>query len=305
MAKALVLFSGGLDSLLACLILKRAGVKVVPICFESYFFGCEGFARYLQPFGLTLRVESISEDHLEVVRNPAHGWGDCMNPCIDCHLVMLKKAKAIMEEEGFDFIATGEVLGQRPFSQRKEVLIEMERLLGLEKRIVRPLTQKALWKTEPEEMGLIHTDTLYGVQGRSRKGQLHLVKEFGIKEYRQSGGGCILTDPEYSKRLKRLLKLKPNFSGNDAILLRNGRTIFEGDVLYVVGRNEKENSNLKKLKTPGDILLVPSFAGPSVILRRLSGNEDFKEEQISYGVELIRLHSTKPPQDYAKHIEIK
>ena len=159
MAKAIVLFSGGLDSQLACIILMKEGVLVTPVFFETYFFKGDIAQKYADEIGLTLLIEDISEEHLDIVQNPPHGYGKNMNPCIDCHMLMIKKAKEIMESEGFDFIGTGEVLDERPFSQKGNVFEEMETTLNLKGKIVRPLSQKLLEESIPEKEGWIKENT--------------------------------------------------------------------------------------------------------------------------------------------------
>ncbi|MGB9769477.1 MULTISPECIES: tRNA 4-thiouridine(8) synthase ThiI [Caldisericum] len=295
MAKALVLFSGGIDSQLACLILMKQGIEVVPIFFETYFFKGEKVKRFAEEIGLKLRIEDISEEHLKIVQNPPHGYGKNMNPCIDCHMLMIKKAKEIMEKEGFDFIATGEVLDERPFSQRRTVFEEMEKTLGLEGKIVRPLSQKLLKVSEPELKGIIKREEMLDIRGQSRKIQLKLVKEFGLKEYKTPASGCILTDPEYAKRLKMLKNINPNFDGNDSEILRNGRVLFEGKTIFVVGRNEIENKRLESLRKPNDVMLVPDFPGPSVLIRGFDNKID--EEIINKGKELLLNYSKKQNKD--------
>ncbi|MGC9100368.1 MAG: tRNA 4-thiouridine(8) synthase ThiI [Caldisericum sp.] len=295
MVKALVLFSGGIDSQLACLILMKQGIEVVPIFFETYFFKGEKVKRFAEEIGLKLRIEDISEEHLKIVQNPPHGYGKNMNPCIDCHMLMIKKAKEIMEKEGFDFIATGEVLDERPFSQRRTVFEEMEKTLGLEGKIVRPLSQKLLKVSEPELKGIIKREEMLDIRGQSRKIQLKLVKEFGLKEYETPASGCILTDPEYAKRLKMLKNINPNFDGNDSEILRNGRVLFEGKTIFVVGRNEIENKRLESLRKPNDVMLVPDFPGPSVLIRSFDNKID--EEIINKGKELLLNYSKKQNKD--------
>lgn len=295
MVKALVLFSGGIDSQLACLILMKQGIEVVPIFFETYFFKGEKVKRFAEEIGLKLRIEDISEEHLKIVQNPPHGYGKNMNPCIDCHMLMIKKAKEIMEKEGFDFIATGEVLDERPFSQRRTVFEEMEKTLGLEGKIVRPLSQKLLKVSEPELKGIIKREEMLDIRGQSRKIQLKLVKEFGLKEYETPASGCILTDPEYAKRLKMLKNINPNFDGNDSEILRNGRVLFEGKTIFVVGRNEIENKRLESLRKPNDVMLVPDFPGPSVLIRSFDNKID--EEIINKGKKLLLNYSKKQNKD--------
>ncbi|BAL80718.1 7-cyano-7-deazaguanine synthase [Caldisericum exile] len=304
MAKALVLFSGGLDSQLACLILMKEGIEVVPVFFETYFFKAEKAKRFAEEIGLTLRIENISEEHLKIVQNPPHGYGKNMNPCIDCHMLMIKRAKEIMEKEGFDFIATGEVLDERPFSQRDKVFEEMEKTLGLEGKIVRPLSQKLLKISEAERKGLIKREHMLDIKGQSRVRQIQLAKDFGLKEYETPASGCILTDPEFAKRLKELKKINPCFDGNDTQILRNGRVFFEDKIVFIVGRNEFENKRLEDLRKSNDVLLVPDFPGPSVLIRSFS--DEINDNIIYKGKELLIKYSKKVsdnPLDSIKEVK--
>jgi len=262
------LFSGGLDSILAGKVLAAQNIEITLVCFESHFFSCGKAAESAQKAGMELRVADIAKEHLEIVKNSRYGRGAGANPCIDCHLLMLKTAKAIMENEGFDFVATGEVMGQRPMSQNKLSLEIVERESGLVGKLLRPLSAKILRPTEVEIKGLVNRERLYGLSGRSRKPQLELAKQFGLKEIPQPGGGCILTEPEYGKRLKELMAKCANFSGGDARLLRCGRPIWEGDLLVVVARDQNDCIALKDLAKTGDWLFEPqNFPGPIVIIR--------------------------------------
>jgi len=302
MPKALVLFSGGLDSQLACLLLMKQGIEVTPVFFETYFFKGEKVKRFAEEIGLKLRIVDISEEHLKIVQSPPHGYGRFINPCIDCHMLMIKKAKEIMEAEGYDFIATGEVLDERPFSQRLNVFKEMEETLGLKGKILRPLSQKILEETEMEKYNIVKRELLLDIRGQSRKVQLQLAKEFGLKEFQTPASGCILTDPEYAKRLKALKKINPNFDGNDTEILRNGRVVIENKTIYIIGRNELENKNLEKLKKEKDVLLIPEFPAPSVLIRKFDSPIDSSE--IEKGKQFVIQYSKKAPQDALEKIKI-
>ena len=268
MTKCLLLFSGGLDSILSAEILKKEKVKVFPICFKSYFFDCNLAKKSAKKLGLRLKVVDFSKTHLKIIKEPNYGYGKGMNPCIDCHLLMLKKAKEIKRKKKYDFIATGEVLGQRPFSQNKQALFEIEKKAGLNKQILRPLSAKLLPETFIGEKNLVKRENLFAIQGKSRKHQLALAKKFKIKEFPSPAGGCILCELEYSKRLKELFEKIPNCDGLDCQTLRKGRVFWNNKFLIIVGRNEKENKELKKIKKKKDIILEPkNFPGPSVLIR--------------------------------------
>jgi len=308
--KALLLFSGGLDSILAAKILEAEKIKVTPICFESFFFNCNLAKKSAKNLGLKLKIIDFSKEHLKVVKNPKYGRGSGMNPCIDCHLLMLKKAKELMstsakgyggssktsskggKKEKYDFVATGEVLGERPFSQNQRALNLIEKEAGLEGLILRPLSAKLLTATIPEKMGWLKRENLFDIEGRSRKPQFALAKKFKIKDFPGPAGGCILTDPQYSQRLKNLFEKIPDFDANDAQFLRKGRNFWEDKFLIIVGRNEAENKELKKLKKKRDLILEPkNFPGPTVLIRSFGkkANSEIREK----GKEILIKYSKK------------
>jgi tRNA-specific 2-thiouridylase len=290
--KALLLFSGGLDSILAVRILMEQGIEVVPVYFKSYFFGPEIAEKSAKENGLKLRIEDISKEHLEIVKKPKFGWGASMNPCLDCHILMLKKAKEIMEKEKFDFVATGEVLGERPFSQTKNALLIVERESSLKGYLLRPLSAKLLEPTIPEKKGLVKREKLFDIQRRSRKRQIELAKKFKIKWYPQPSGGCILTDLEFGKKLRDLLEKYPEFDGNDIETLKLGRHFGEGKVKIIVGRNHEENLKLEKLKRKGDFIVkIENYPGPTVLIRPYE--EKASKEIFKKAKDLIIKYSKK------------
>jgi len=219
--------------------------------------------------GIPLKVWNVSEEYLHVVKRPKHGYGRNMNPCIDCRIFMLKKTKAYMEESGASFIVTGEVLGQRPMSQRRDAMRLIEREAGLEGFILRPLSAQVLPATVPEKEGWIDREKLLKIQGRSRKPQMELADHFGIHDYPCPAGGCLLTDPGFAKRMKDLMDHDLDFSTNDVHLLKIGRHFrFSCGVKLVVGRNEEENQKIQTFSKERDILLkVSGFPGPLSLLR--------------------------------------
>jgi tRNA U34 2-thiouridine synthase MnmA/TrmU len=295
MAKCLLLFSGGLDSLLVGKILAKQKIEFVPVCFKSYFFGPELAEKSVRELRLRLRTVDISKKQLKIVKNPEYGRGRGLNPCIDCHLLMIKEAKKIMEKEKFDFLATGEVLGERPFSQRKEILKLIEEKADLTGLILRPLSAKLLDPTIPEKRGWIDRTKLFSIKGKSRKPQISLAKKFKIKKFPNPSGGCLLTDPQYAEKLNFLMKKNPAFDGNDAEILRKGRIFWEEDFLIAVGRNEKENGELKKLKNKKDRILEPkNFPGPTVLVRGF--DKDIKKEILNKTKKLLIKYSKKLPE---------
>lgn len=296
MRKAILLLSGGLDSMLVGKILQNQGIEVLPVSFKSFFFGCDSAEKAARSLGLKLRVVDFSEEHLETFKNPKNGRGKGFNACPDCHMLMIKKAKEIMEKEKYDFIATGEVLNERPFSQNRRIFRLAEKTLNLEGLILRPLSAKLLSETIPEQKGWVKRDELFEISGKMRKPQLALAKELGITEFPNPGGGCILTDVIYGKKLLVLLKIVPDFDGNDAVLLRNGRMFWENKVLITVGRDEKDNEQILKLKKDKDIAFEPdNFSGPTVLIRGFG--KEIPEEVIKKAKDLLLKYSKNIPKE--------
>ena len=263
--RALGLLSGGLDSILACLVLRRAGVEVEAVSFTSPFFGAGKAKAAAKIHGIPLTVLDVSQEHLErVVKNPRYGYGSNMNPCIDCHAYMFKKAAGMMEENGIDFLFSGEVLGQRPMSQNRGSLNAVANASGVPDRILRPLSATLLKPTPMEEAGLVDREMLLGISGRGRKEQMALAVEFGVKDYPAPAGGCLLTEPGYSRRLKDLLEHEPQAGPDRARLLKHGRHLrLSPRAKLVVGRNQAENKVLESMAGDEDLKLVPiGFSGP-------------------------------------------
>ncbi len=293
--RSLVLMSGGLDSMLAAKILAGLGVDVTPICFESYFFSSKNAQNATQAIGMELRVEDISQPHLEIVKHPRYGHGGAINPCIDCHLLMLKTAKTIMDAEGFNFVATGEVLGERPMSQNKLSLDIVERESGLAGILLRPLSAKLLPETVAEKSGLVDRNKLYDISGRSRKVQMELAHKFGITDIPQPGGGCVLTETEFGQRMKTLISVQPDIDGSDAQVMRHCRPIWEGKLLLAVARNKEDCAALIDLAKTGDFIFEPkNFPGP-IVLARNFGAEIKKEAIESLGKKYLLQYSKKLP----------
>jgi len=302
MKRCLLLFSGGLDSILATKILMEQKIKVVPVCFSSYFFGCDLAKKSVKQLKLRLRVVDFSKKQLKVVKKPRYGHGKGLNPCIDCHLLMIKEAKKIMKKGDFNFLATGEVLGERPFSQRKEVMKLIEKKANLEGLILRSLSAKLLKETIPEKKGWVEREKLFAISGKSRKPQLALAKKFKIKEFPSPSGGCILTDSQYTDKLRVFSRKNLNFNGNDTRVLRKGRVFWERKFLIIAGRNENENKELIKMKKKKDVILEPeNFPGPTVLIRGFG--ERIQKKVIMEATEFLLNYSKKIPEETV--IEVK
>ncbi len=271
---AVALISGGLDSVLAAKVVMEQGFHVVGLYFTSAFsksFGQEHetcAARVSKAIGIELRVIDMGQEYIDLVRNPAHGYGKNSNPCIDCKIHMLKRARKVMEELGAPFVVTGEVLGQRPMSQRRDTLSVIERDADMKGLILRPLSAALLPPTRAELAGLVQRDELLGISGRSRRVQLQLAERFCIKGYSTPAGGCLLTDKNFSAKLRDLFEDKLAVSPTDIRLLTVGRHYrFDTGVKIVVGRNNRENNVLLSLAPYGYHLFTPhDFPGPIALL---------------------------------------
>lgn len=267
--KAVALFSGGLDSILAVKFIQEQGIEVKGVNFKTPFFGLDEAFMIAKDLDIDLKIIDITGELLEVLKNPKHGFGKNMNPCIDCHTLMFKKAGEYMTKIGASFILSGEVLGERPMSQNRNSLSLIERESGLEGRILRPLSALLLTETIPEKEGLVDRNKLWDISGRSRKRQIELAAKMNLKDYPSPAGGCKLTEPEFSKRLKDLFAQK-KFSLEEIELLKLGRHFrLSRDIKLVVGRNKEENEQLKDFFQEGDFLFkAKNLKGPISLLKK-------------------------------------
>ena len=266
--RAIVLFSGGLDSMLAVKILQEQKIYVEGIFFASPFWNSEKAEITAKKFKIKLNIIELENDYLHIIKNPCFGRGKKINPCIDCRIFMLKKAKEFIEKKNFDFIATGEVLGQRPMTQNKFSLNLIEKKSGLFGKILRPLSAKVLEQTEIEKQGKISRESFFNIQGRSRRRQMQMAKERKILKYPNPAGGCLLTDSEFSKRAEELFEKFPRCKICDMELLKLGRHFWIDKTKIVVGRNEEENKKLEKIAEKKDILMeLKKIPGPLVLIR--------------------------------------
>jgi len=282
--KAVGLLSGGLDSSLAVKLMINQGIEVNALNFVTPFCtctrkGCRHEAtRVADIFKIPLKLITGGQDYIEVIKHPKHGYGRNMNPCIDCRIFMLKKAKKYMEKIGANFIFTGEVLGQRPMSQHKKALQLIEKESGLENQIVRPLSAGLFTPTIPEEKQWVDREKLLSIQGRRRIPQMELAEKFGFNDYPCPAGGCRLTDPGFARRLKESFEYNEN-SIKDIRLLRYGRHFrLESGAKAVVGRNEEENKTLMGFFDKDDILMeVVGVGSPIVLLKKGKSRDDIKK----------------------------
>jgi tRNA U34 2-thiouridine synthase MnmA/TrmU len=267
--RALGLTSGGLDSILSALVVREQGIEVVWVNFETPFFSSDRARRAARMIGIPLRAKNITGVYVKMLKNPNCGYGTNMNPCLDCHALMLEIAGSMMTREGFDFLFTGEVLGQRPMSQTKPSLRYVEKRSGFVGQILRPLSAKLLPTTIPEKRGLVDRERLLDISGRSRKRQMKLAEAFGITDYPAPAGGCLLTDPGFSRRAKDLLEHQDDCRGRDFELLKYGRHFrLHDNHKVVVGRTRQDNRQISRLTDPlKDIQLrMMDIPGPTVLI---------------------------------------
>lgn len=318
--KALVLLSGGLDSMLAVKVLQNQGIEVTGITFESNFYNAEKSRKAVEQLDIPLKVVDIRKEMLDLVKNPPSGHGKHMNPCIDCHSLMIRKASEFLKnkphsspllenERGlfkilkasifrpssllrrrtggggdFDIIATGEVAGQRPFSQTKQALERVRKYSGVE--VLRPLSAKLLSETEYEKKGLVDRNKLLDIEGRGRSRQMELTKKYGIKEYPGPGGGCILTESGFGDRLRKMIENWPDCDMDDVELLKYGRVYWIYDkILMIVGRKQEDNENLERLAKEGDMLVeIKDVNGPITLVRIKNEKLKIKNDNIEISI---------------------
>lgn len=269
----LALFSGGLDSILACKLMQSQGLKVLGVHYLSPFFGDLHKAKHWQEiYGIDILPLDVSSDFINsVLLHPKHGFGKYLNPCIDCKFFMLKKTKELLSYFGAQFIITGEVLGQRPMSQRREVMNLITKEAGVNGFLLRPLSAGFFPTTPMEASGLVNRDQLLRIKGRSRKQQLKLAEEFNLQELPTPAGGCLLADPECSKRFLSLFKYLDSPRPQDFQLCKVGRQYWYGFHWLVIGRNQTDNQNLLEIVEDRDIIFkLAHIPGPIAIGRQLT-----------------------------------
>ncbi|MGI5862664.1 MAG: thiamine biosynthesis protein [Myxococcales bacterium] len=299
-ARAIGLLSGGLDSLLAHALMRAQGVEVRAINFYTGFCILETQRRLgrKRPDGSTPRNDALQAgatletevelvdisgpDYLRMVTHPKYGYGANANPCIDCRIFMFSKARELMEQDGYDFVFTGEVLGQRPKSQRRETMRIIDRDSGLEGRLLRPLSAKLLEPTIPEKEGLVDRERLFDISGRSRKPQMELARKLGITEYPQPAGGCcFLTDETFGRRFHDLMRRKAErrLEQEEVILLATGRHFDLGlNAKLVVSRNETENLLLLQYTEGRYALEAKGVNGPIALVE---GEPDERQRELA------------------------
>lgn len=270
--KAIALFSGGLDSTLAMKLIINQGIEVVACNISTGFGSVKDRRAHMQNMcdqvGAKLRIVDIQDEYLEkVLFTPKHGYGKHFNPCIDCHAKMFEVAKRLMVEEGADFLISGEVLGQRPMSQNGESLQKVLQMSDCEGLLLRPMSAKLLEPTIPEINGWVDREKLEAIVGRTRDRQMELVEEFGIIDFERPGGGCLLTDEHFSRKIRDVLAHDDAFIKADIPTLKYGRQLRLPDgAKLIVGRTEEENTKLEAIENPKFMHINTELFGPHCLI---------------------------------------
>lgn len=291
--RALSMLSGGLDSTLAICVLSRQGIEVDAVTFDSPFYSVDKGRAAAAQLGVRLHVVNFSHDILSLLDHAPHGYGKCMNPCVDCHAAMLRRAGELMTELGHDFLSTGEVLNQRPMSQNRQSLGVVARESGYGDLVVRPLSAQLLPETLPEREGWVDRSRLLAIHGRGRREQMELAEEYGIRDYPSPAGGCRLTEPNYCRRLWDLKEHEGLTSERSLVLLRYGRHFRLADrTKLIVGRNEADNAFLEGTAELYDVILrTDGVRGPTAILPL--GTSD---EHVLLGARICAGYSDASPE---------
>ncbi len=269
MTRALALTSGGLDSILAAKLIQKQDIDVIGICFKSAFFGSTNAENMAREIGLKLMVIDFTEEHLEMTKKPKNGYGKNMNPCIDCHAMMFRYAGKMLKELEADFLVTGEVLNQRPMSQNRKALDVVLEESGFKDKILRPLCALNLPVTQMEKDGLVDRSKLMDISGKSRKIQMELAKNWDIKDYPTPAGGCLLTEPQFSNRLRDLYEHgKEEVTAHDVELLKIGRHFRISENVKILSTRTQEEYNILKnlLKDEYTILNAAEYHGSTALL---------------------------------------
>ena len=288
--RCFALFSGGLDSMLSVLHMKNLGYEVLPIFFSTPFFGSENAQKAAEEIGYHLIIYDITDKHIKMLQNPRYGYGKYMNPCIDCHGLMFREAAELMKQYKTDFLISGEVLGQRPMSQRKDALNSVGKLSNIKDLIVRPLSQKLLADTLPIREEWVDKEKMLDIQGRSRKRQMEMANDLGLKTFQTPAGGCLLTDESFSLRLRDLIEhnmLELNFIE----FLKIGRHFrLNDDVKVIIGRKDKENEMIANLAKNELILKTNNIPGP---LGVINSKRNPNEEEIRFAASILLRYNNK------------
>ncbi|WP_018962554.1 tRNA 4-thiouridine(8) synthase ThiI [Coprothermobacter platensis] len=274
--RALALLSGGLDSMLAAKLILNQDIEVIGISFESPFFNAERARKAAKQLNIPLITWDITDDLIDVLKSPKHGFGRYFNPCIDCHALMVRKAMELLPSLQGDFIITGEVLYQRPKSQKIGGLMAVAKDSGAHDIILRPLSAQLLPQTKPEIEGLVDRNRLCDIQGRSRERQFALAHTLGINEFPMPAGGCLLTDISVTGRMRKIFQYWKDYIGRPFLqIAKAGRHFWVKDSFIVVSRNEQEGYDLGNLMSVWDYKVeLTNVPGPTTIVRAKQRPDD-------------------------------
>lgn len=292
------LFSGGLDGLLAIKLLEEQGLKIKPVHFFSPFFGHPKKRAYWKRiYNIDVAMIDIGQSFVDMlVRGPQHGVGKVINPCVDCKILLFSKARELMSKYGAKFLASGEVVGQRPMSQRRDTLNIIRRDANIRDTLLRPLSAKCLPPTPVEESGLVDRERLAGFWGRGRKQQFALAKRFGIEIIPTPAGGCLLTEKENARRFWPLLKYLENPGQEEFYLANIGRQFWHKSFWLSIGRNERDNTALKEQVRQTDYIFdLKDFPGPLALARSLE-SKSWTEDVLSEAAAFVASFSPKAVQ---------
>ena len=305
-AKGILLYSGGLDSLLAAKVLLEQNLEIIGLHFLLPFFPPHAdpeetkTSLFAQRIGLKVEHIRTGSKYMEMLKNPSYGYGKNMNPCVDCKIFFLRHAADYMRNNGYDFVATGEVVGQRPMSQQRNKMNLIEKESSLKDYLLRPLSAKLLNPIKAEREGLIDREKLLDFNGRGRDRQFALAREYGIEEYASPAGGCLFTDLTYSARLKDLLAVHPDYHDIDIYLLSVGRHYrLSPSCKLIVSRNAEETEILDRYSNESDMFLISNFRGPVGFIR---GNVSMDDLETAYAI--LYRHG-KPDADKKNSITVR
>ena len=288
--KAIALFSGGLDSILAVKWMQSKGYAVHPVFFKAPYIFPERAMHYAEKNDITLDVIDVSEEHIKLLANSVYGFGKWMNPCIDCHGFMFKKAAELMLERDADYLISGEVLGQRPKSQRRDALDSVSKLSNVKDLIIRPLSQNLLPDTLPVREGWVNKKDMLSFQGRGRLAQLALAEELGVVDFPSPAGGCLLTDRNYCLRLRDLQKHHQDNLHSIELLAYGRHFRLTKEAKLIIGRDEAENETLRQIFQQGVMLEAKEYTGP---LGFITGKLNY--ETLDLALSLFVLYHSKVP----------
>ena len=277
---ALGLLSGGLDSQLAVRLLQRQGITVRTIVFNNPFYDISAAVKAAAALEVPLRIYDFTDAILALIKNPPHGFGKCMNPCIDCHALMLRRAGDLLAEEGCRFLFTGEVLNERPMSQTRRALQTVAADSAYADLVLRPLSALSLPPVKPEREGWVDRQQLLNLNGRRRTTQFALAREFGLQSYPSPAGGCLLTEPNFCSRLRELQAHEGLGNRRHVERLRAGRHFrLPSGGKFILGRDEADNHRIADMLTADDYaIVVPDGGnGPTGMLEVADGEQALRE----------------------------